>query len=76
MPKAVNAKEASMSKVIVIDLVGESEAEAERKAAPENVRREIFEAPVERLQEVVFDGPSSGTQDAYRALLARYLFRR
>jgi hypothetical protein len=76
MSKAVKAKEASMSKVIVIDLVGESESEAERKAAPENIRRELLEAPAERLQEAVFDGPSSGTQDAYRALLVRYLFRR
>lgn len=65
-----------MSKVIVIDLVGESEVESERKAAPENVKRELLEAPAERLQEVAFDGPSSGTPDAYRALLVRYLFRR
>lgn len=67
-----------MSKVIVIDLVGESEAGSESKAALESVKRESLEAPSEslQLQEAVFDGPPSGTQDAYRALLVRYLFRR
>jgi|GEM_PF-5883395 hypothetical protein len=65
-----------MSKVVVIDLVGESEIR-ERKAAPENVKRELLEAPAESLQlKEAIDGPPSGTPDAYRALLVRYLFRR
>lgn len=65
-----------MSKVIVIDLVGDDEAvKAESISATEKVKRDVLHAPAARLMEVAFDEAPAGKPDAYRALLLRY-FRR
>ncbi|CAG1769383.1 hypothetical protein BAC2_00284 [uncultured bacterium] len=64
-----------MSKVIVIDLVGDDEAvKTERKAGPAAPRRDLLQAPAERLLEVAIDERSQ-MPEHYRALLLRY-FRR
>lgn len=62
-----------MSKVIVIDLLGEDEAVMnERKAEPSATnRRDFLQAPAERLLEVALDDRSR-MPEHYRALILRY----
>lgn len=62
-----------MTRVIVIDLVGEDEAAgAERKAASENRNDDFLRAPALGLVEVSFDDPSAAMPAGYRALLHKY----
>jgi len=60
-----------MSKVIVIDLLGDDEAVKTEKKAEPAARRDLLQAPAERLLEVALDDRSR-MPEHYRALILRY----
>lgn len=62
-----------MTRVIVIDLVGEDEAvKAEKKVASGERNNDFLRAPALGLVEVSFDDPSAAMPAGYRALLLEY----
>lgn len=65
-----------MSKVIVIDLVEDETARAERKAGTEDRKKDVFFAPAPGLMEAVNGGIPETMSSAYGALLKEYFWKK